>query len=197
MKNRLLLVEDEIDARESLVRSLARAGFACASASSAEGALSEVERLGQIDACIVDVVLGRDDHAGINLIPQLRERTRQAPIIVITAFADVEKVKLALNYGAAFLLEKPFAAVELVDVLRRVLAEHDSVAHLVDRALDAAKLTEKETAVARLLLKGLPSAEVAALEGNSDKTIRQHVSRIYAKCGVSSRAELFNYVFPS
>ena len=35
------------------------------------------------------------------------------------------------------------------------------------------------------------------MSGNSDKTIRQHVSQIYAKCGVSTRAEFFHYVFPT
>jgi DNA-binding CsgD family transcriptional regulator len=67
----------------------------------------------------------------------------------------------------------------------------------VDRALARAGLTEKELAIARLVLKGLPSHEIARLENNSDKTIRQHLTQIYAKCGVSSRAEFFHHVFPS
>jgi DNA-binding NarL/FixJ family response regulator len=119
----------------------------------------------------------------------------EAPIIVVTAFADVDKVKRALNSGAAFFIEKPFAASELLEAIQRVLAEKGSVTHLVDRALAAAALTDKEMVIARLLLKGLPTGEIARLEGNSDKTIRQHVSRIYAKVGVNSRSELFHHVF--
>ena len=49
----------------------------------------------------------------------------------------------------------------------------------------------------QLLLKGLTSREIAAIEANAEKTIRQHVSSIYAKCGVSTRAELFHHVFPT
>jgi DNA-binding CsgD family transcriptional regulator len=52
-----------------------------------------------------------------------------------------------------------------------------------------AKLTDKERTVALHVLEGLSSGEIAALENNSERTIRQHVSQIYAKCGVSSRAE--------
>ena len=60
-----------------------------------------------------------------------------------------------------------------------------------------AGLTAKEQRVARLLLKGLTTAEIARVEGNSDKTIKQHATAIYAKCGVSTRAELFHHLLPT
>ena len=56
-------------------------------------------------------------------------------------------------------------------------------------------LTDKERTVARHLLNGLSSTEIAVVEKNSPKTIRQHVSQIYAKCGVSSRAEFFRWAY--
>ena len=56
--------------------------------------------------------------------------------------------------------------------------------------LDALGLT-----VARYLLDGLSSTEIAEVELNSAKTIRQHVSRIYAKFGVSNRADFFRLVY--
>jgi len=51
--------------------------------------------------------------------------------------------------------------------------------------------TDKELTVARLLLDGLSSNQIAEIEHNSPKTIRQHVTQIYAKCGVASRAQFF------
>ena len=83
-----------------------------------------------------------------------------------------------------------------LEVIRRVLGEPRDIGYLVDSALAKAGLTDKEQAVARLILKGLTSVEIAELEGNSEKTVRQHVTQIYAKCGVASRAELFHFVFP-
>ncbi len=195
MTRTVLLVEDEAEALDSLARSLGRAGYACLTALSASDALTLVRIGTTVDVCVVDVRLGADEDAGIALIPELRRATLEAPIIVVTAFADVDKVKRALNSGAAFFIEKPFAASELLEAIQRVLAEKGSVSHLVDRALNAAALTDKEATIARLLLKGLPSGEIARLQGNSDKTIRQHVSRIYAKLGVNSRSELFHHVF--
>ncbi len=195
MSGRVLLVEDEVDARESLGRSLTRAGYECVSAASADEALRRLAAVPSVEVCVLDVRLGADENAGIDLIPAVRRAGREAPIIVVTAFADLDKVKRALNLGAAYLLEKPFAASELLEVMARVTSDRRDVTHLVERALAAAALTEKEAAIARLLLKGLPTPEIARLEGNSDRTIRQHVSSIYAKCGVSSRAELFHHVF--
>jgi DNA-binding NarL/FixJ family response regulator len=199
MSARVLFVEDEADAREVLVRALERVGYACVSAASHAEAMRALEASAAepFDAAVVDLVLGPDAPGGEDLVPRIRAASRTAPIVVITAFADVDRLKRVLNAGASFLLEKPFRAPELLGVLARLLAERDDVSALVERALLRAKLTEKETQIARLLLKGLPSAEIARLEGNSDKTIRQHVSQIYVKCGVSSRPEFFHFVFPT
>jgi len=197
MTTRVLLVEDEDDARTSLVRAIERGGRSCAGAASVAEAIAAAKGAGFFDAVVTDVVLGEDEEGGIDLIGELRTLGVRAPVIVITAFADVQKTKRALNAGAVYLLEKPFRAAELLAVLDRVLADPGDVMHLVDRALSHAGLTDKEMAVARQLLKGLTSDEIARLENNSEKTIRQHVSRVYAKCGVSSRAEFFHFVFPA
>lgn len=197
MSPRVLLVEDEDDARTSLARAIERGGRSCTGAASVAEAIAAAKGAGFFDAVVTDVVLGEDEEGGIDLIGQLRTLGVRAPVIVITAFADVQKTKRALNAGAVYLLEKPFRAAELLAVLDRVLADPGDVMHLVDRALSHAGLTDKEMAVARQLLKGLTSDEIARLENNSEKTIRQHVSRVYAKCGVSSRAEFFHFVFPA
>lgn len=195
MSERVLLVEDEGDVRESLTRAIVKAGRRCSSAASVEEALSLVEKGEFVDVVVTDVVLGDDEHGGLRLIPELRGRGVRAPVVVITAFADLGNVKTALNNGASFLLEKPFRAQELLEVIERVVDA--DVSHYVERALAHAALTDKERTVARQVLKGLTSVEIAELENNSDKTIRQHITRIYQKCGVSSRAEFFHFVFPA
>lgn len=195
-KGSVLLVEDEDDARVLLAKALERAGYEHTEASTLASAEQQIaSRI--FDAAIVDIVLGKNDRGGVDLVGALRARSRTTQIVVITAFADLTRVKEVLNLGASFLLEKPFRAPDLLAIVARLLSERDSAAHLVDGALLRAKLTPKEAQIARLLLKGLPTAEIAEIEGNSDKTIRQHVSAIYAKCGVTSRSEFFHYVFPT
>ena len=195
MKGTVLLVEDERDTREMLGRALERAGYRCVAAASAAEALELATGSGRVDVVVADVVLGEDDRGGLRLLTELSAAGVHAPVLVITAYADVEKVKFALNEGAAHLLEKPFRANELVAAIERVSSAGGSAAHAVEQVLLRAKLTEKEHTVARYLLNGLSSSEIAEIEHNSPKTIRQHVSQIYAKCGVSSRAEFFRLVY--
>jgi DNA-binding NarL/FixJ family response regulator len=195
VKRTVLLVEDEPDTRELLARALERDGFSCITSDSPTAALEAATRAPFIDIVVTDVVMGGDDRAGLRLLPALREAGVHAPVVVITAFADVQKVKLALNDGAAYFLEKPFRAAELVEAIERASEPRGSSTHAVGEVLSRARLTDKERAIALLLLQGLSSAEIAVLEDNSEKTVRQHLTRIYAKCGISSRAELFCKVY--
>lgn len=193
---RLLLVEDEDDAREALGRALEREGYVVRSAADAASAIAIIDAERDLDAAVVDLVLREDDEGGLAVIEALRDRGQRIPTVVITAFADVAKVKAALNHGAAHLLEKPFRAAELALVLRRVLAERRDLSAVVARAFSHAGLTPREEEIARLALKGLTSPEIAELLAMSDKTVRQHLSRVYDKCGVGSRGELFHFLFP-
>jgi DNA-binding NarL/FixJ family response regulator len=195
VKRTVLLVEDETDTRELLSRALEREGYACISAPSAQAAVASAKEAEFIDVVVTDVVMGRDDRAGLLLLKELRDIGVHAPVVVITAYADVEKVKMALNEGAAQFLEKPFRASELVLAVGRACEQGGGSTHGVDEVLTRAKLTDKERLVALRLLEGLSSGEIAAAQNNSEKTIRQHVSQIYAKCGVSTRAELFRKVY--
>jgi len=191
----ILLVEDEFDTRELLARSLERASYACITVESAADALSAASTAQAIDLVVTDVVLGSDSLGGLTLMTELRKRGLRAPVVIITAYADVEKLKIALNEGAAYFLEKPFRAPKLLEVVERVLQGSLPLNHGVEEILTRAQLTEKELTVARLLLDGLSSGEIALRENNSPKTIRQHVTQIYAKCGVTSRAQFFRLAY--
>jgi DNA-binding NtrC family response regulator len=197
MRAAVLLVEDERDTRELLGRAFERAGYRCVTADGPAQAERSASDQGPFDVVVTDVVLGRDDHGGLSLMQRLRSAGVAAPFVIITAYADVEKVKIALNQGAAHLLEKPFRAPELLAVVERVRARPGGLEHAREQVLARAHLTAKERTVAIHLLEGLSSSEIAVLETNSPKTIRQHVSQIYAKCGVNTRAEFFRLVYAS
>jgi two-component system, NarL family, response regulator LiaR len=192
----LLLVEDEADARTILARRLQAFGWNCLAHPSVESALKDPQ-LRYVEAVVADVVLGEGRMSGIELIPALRKEDVRAPVVLVTAFADQQRLKDALNAGAAYLLEKPFTTEALRGVLDKVTSVDLDLAKLVNKALSRARLTRKEEEVARLVLKGLTSAEIGAMMGNSEKTIKQHLTQVYAKLGVAGRAEFFHLVFPS
>jgi DNA-binding NarL/FixJ family response regulator len=195
-KGTVLLVEDERDTRELLAAAIARAGYRCVTARDAREALECAVTAGFIDVVVTDVTLGDDDRGGLRLMMSLKGLGVLAPVVVITAYADVEKVKIALNQRAAHMIEKPFRAPVLIQAIDRVTTQVGDIRHSVERVLLNAGLTDKELVVARHLLDGLSYGEIAEAEKNSPKTIRQHVSAIYGKCRVGSRAELFGLVYP-
>ncbi|HWE25454.1 MAG TPA: response regulator transcription factor [Myxococcales bacterium] len=192
----LLLVEDEADARTILARRLSAYGWNCLAHPSVESAMRDPQ-VRFVEAVVADVVLGEGRMSGIDLIPALRKEDVRAPVVLVTAFADQQRLKDALNAGAAYLLEKPFTTEALRGVLEKVTSVDVDLAKLVNKALSRARLTRKEEEVARLVLKGLTSAEIGAMMGNSEKTIKQHLTQVYAKLGVAGRAEFFHLVFPS
>ncbi|HWZ91990.1 MAG TPA: response regulator, partial [Polyangiaceae bacterium] len=108
-KKQVLLVEDEYDTRELLGRALERANYTCISAADRETALDAARGAPNIDVVVTDLVFGSDSRGGLELLIALRRLGLRAPVILITAYADVEKLKTALNEGAAHFLEKPFS----------------------------------------------------------------------------------------
>lgn len=195
---RLLLVEDELEAQGALARAFERAGYEVAVASDVRTAVSHVEdaRAPAPDAVVIDVVLGDDHDGGLQVLAAVRARAPQAPVVIVTAFADVAKVKAALNLGASHLLEKPFRAAEILSVVERLLTDRPEPLATVTSAFARARLTPREAEVALLALKGLSSPEIAQVLAMSDKTVRQHLSRVYEKHGVSGRGELVHLLFP-
>jgi DNA-binding NarL/FixJ family response regulator len=191
----LLLVEDEDDTRDLLARALDRAGFRTLTAASVDAALS-LARSAEFEVVITDIVMGADDLAGLTLMTELDRLGIRAPVIVITAFADVHRVKTALNQGAAYFLEKPFSVDDLLAAIERVRQAGHGAEAAIQRLFERVELTDKERTVARHLFDGLSGSEIADRENNSPRTIRQHISQIYAKCGVGNRAEFLRLLFP-
>lgn len=71
-----------------------------------------------------------------------------------------------------------------------VSAASGAFAALVDAYFDRWGLTVAESEVALLALKGFDGPEIAAIRGTAEGTIRAQLTRIYAKAGVTNRAQL-------
>ena len=193
----LLLIEDETDAREVLARRLPLVGWRCLAHPCVESALTD-PGLAQIDAAVADVVLRDEASSGIDFIRALAQRGINVPVVLMTAFADRSMLLRAIDAGAAFFLEKPFGVAQLRSALETVMNRRaDAIARMVDQPLARARLTKKEKQVARLALRGMTNAQIAAATANAESTIRQHLGEIYGKLGVTTRAEFFHLIFPT
>ncbi|MGZ5173319.1 MAG: PAS domain S-box protein [Burkholderiales bacterium] len=110
----VLVVDDEVDARELVVRLLQRQGARVSLASSAEEALRQIE-IDSPDVLVSDV--GMPNMDGYQLMRQIRAtetRNKRLPALALTAFARAEDRKRAMLAGYQAHLAKPFDTAELV-----------------------------------------------------------------------------------
>jgi len=127
-QRQVLLIEDDEVAGETLCSGLQNLSIACTWVRNIEDARRALERR-TFDAIVTDIMLGPDTPSGLDLVKELQPTG--APVLVITAFADMGRVKEALNHGAAYLLEKPFRAEELSRALGSVWDEPKGLGHFV------------------------------------------------------------------
>jgi len=107
---RVLLVEDERDVSDLVLRALQREGHAVRVAPSiadAEGALAEAVP----ELLVLDLMLG--DGSGLDLCRALRRRGHRMPILLLTAHGEVPRRIEGFEAGADDFLSKPFAIAEL------------------------------------------------------------------------------------
>ncbi len=195
-KERILLVEDEPVGRDLLARGLTRAGYEVATA--ADGVLAAELLAGPFDYVVTDLVMPNAD--GLAVLAELNRRQHSALRIVMTSFADKERVVAVLNLGADYLLEKPFGVDALRAILERLKAERgDGTAHLAQffrRRLLGLPLTPRERELVELVLQGDSNKQIARKLGISEQTVKNALSHAYESMGVQSRGELFHAVFP-
>ncbi len=115
---KVLVVDDDTAMCDLLAASLAKRGYVTASAGSANDALRRFEAE-PFDAVVSDVRLG--GMTGLELCEQLAARRGDVPVILVTAFSDLDTAIAAIRAGAHDFLPKPFELEELVLRVRRAV----------------------------------------------------------------------------
>src|SRR5262245_50959327 len=115
----ILIVDDEEAISWSLRKAFERQGHRVGVAASAEAAFDLAERI-HPDVVILDVRLPGID--GLAALGRLRELTRDAPVIVITAHGNLSTAVRAVEGGAFDYLAKPFDLAQALDAVSRALS---------------------------------------------------------------------------
>lgn len=116
----VLVIEDDPSIRELLRYSLVQGGFEVNLTASAEEGLAAVRQI-LPDVLLVDLML--PGMSGVSFARQIRQdpRTREVPLIMVTARAEEADRVAGLEIGADDYVTKPFSAKELVARIRAVL----------------------------------------------------------------------------
>jgi DNA-binding response OmpR family regulator len=107
---RLLIVDDDVELRDLLVRALERDRHQVTAVPSVELARRTLEK-GATDLVVLDLAL--PDGTGIDLCHELRRAGSDVPVLMLTAHSEVGRRVRALDAGADDFLAKPFAVAEL------------------------------------------------------------------------------------
>jgi DNA-binding NarL/FixJ family response regulator len=140
---------------------------------------------------------------GIQATRQIRNHYPQVRVLVLTTYDADEWVFDAIRSGAAGYLLKDTSGEALIAAVKGTVEGKTHVDPTVagklftqinqgstspDTAI-AAELSERERDVLRLLARGLSNADIAGQLHLSEGTVRNYVSAVFAKLGVSDRAQ--------
>ena len=117
---RILVVEDDNGLREALVDTLLLGGYECREADSGERALLALSRQ-RFDMVISDIQMGGMD--GLTLLANIRQQYPQVPVLLMTAYANIDGAVRAMREGAIDYLAKPFKRLDLQHLLERWLRQ--------------------------------------------------------------------------
>jgi CheY-like chemotaxis protein len=115
---RVVIVDDDDEIRELLLRTLPADGFEILEARDGREALSLVEQWAP-DLLLLD--WNMPNATGGDVLAVLARRDVSVPVIVLTADDDPKRREIAEAYGAAAFLAKPFSPIELLGAIERLL----------------------------------------------------------------------------
>ncbi|MDX1577057.1 MAG: protein kinase [Gemmatimonadota bacterium] len=142
MPPRVLVVDDDVAIRNTLIGALDDGTIELSVASSAEEAIRTLEADGAPDLVLSDMRMTGLD--GFDLLRVIRNRSPDSPVVIMTAYHDVGTAVRAMREGAADFLCKPFDLHELRAVLDRLLKEGRSPDRDRDRHLLAGRYEVEE-----------------------------------------------------
>jgi two-component system NtrC family response regulator len=130
----ILVVDDEPNYQIVLSELLKEEGYEIFTADSGESGLAIVRNT-DLDLVLTDMKMPAMD--GIEFLKKIKEHNQDLPVILITAYAEVEKAVEAMHLGAFTFLAKPFSNQQLLASVKKAL-EHYALVREIKRLRDEA-----------------------------------------------------------
>ncbi len=160
-------------------------------------------RAQQPDVILLDLMMPR--MGGLEAIGEIKKENPDARILILTSFAEDDKVFPAIKAGALGYLLKDSSPDELLDAIRNVYRGESSLHSTIARKLiseinqppdlppTAAPLTTREVDILKLIAQGLSNQDIAQKLILSEWTVRTHVRNILEKLHLANRTQAALY----
>ncbi len=201
-KIRVMLVDDHEVVRLGIAGALEAEPDISIVAQAGDGESSvQMATVMQPDVVLMDILLPGID--GIEACRQIKEASPRTCVVMLTSHTKQEAVLAAIMAGACGYLLKNTAPRAIVSAIRSAAAGEsmldpavtgrvlDQIRRLVEGQEDEeiSALSEREKEVLELIAEGLTNTEIAERLVLSPNTVRNHVSRVLGKLGLSRRSE--------
>jgi DNA-binding NarL/FixJ family response regulator len=154
------------------------------------------------DVAVLDVRL--PDGNGIEICREIRSRSPQIACVMLTSYADDEAVYAAILAGASGYLLKQIKGSDLIEGIRSVgrgesLLDPAVTTRVLERLRhrgdddELAALTPQERKILDHIAEGLTNRQIGEQMFLAEKTVKNYVSNVLAKLGMSRRAEAAAY----
>ncbi len=199
---RLIIVDDHKIVRQGLsaILSLESEFDVVGEAGSLEEAVSLTKSL-EPHVVIMDVRL--EEESGIEACREIKAALPETKVLMLTSYGDDEAIFSSIMAGASGYLLKNTSKAELIGAIRavgqgQVLLDPAITKKVTDRLVylsrretksDTEELSERELEVLALVARGLTNKDIAERLFLSEHTVRNHVSHILQKLGLSRRSE--------
>jgi len=204
-KTRVLLCDDHEVVREGLRVLVARQeGMSVVGEAGTVAEAIDAAARSKPDVVIMDVRL--PDGSGVEACRAIREARPETKVIMLTSYADDDALFASIIAGASGYLLKQTRGQAVVDAITAVAAgrsllDPDVTGKVLERIRQSrdedpalASLTEQERKVLAGLAEGHTNREISEKLFLSEKTVKNYVSRILDKLGLSRRAEAAAFV---
>jgi len=189
---RIVLAEDQAMVRGALVALLKLEPDFEIVADAADGEIAwDLVKLHKPDLLVSDIEM--PNMTGLELAQRVNDDAGNTRVVIVTTFARAGYLRRALDAGVRGYLLKDSPSAQLADALRQVHRGN----RVIDPQLAMAAWTEqdplsdRERQVLRLAGEGSSSAEIAEKLSLSQGTVRNYLSEIISKLGVSNRIEAY------
>jgi two-component system, NarL family, nitrate/nitrite response regulator NarL len=194
---KVLIVDDHALVREALAAMLQQPEVAATVflAGNCEEGLAIAEAHRDLDVAVLDLAM--PGVSGIDALLEFRKRRPELPVIVLSSSENPKEVRRALASGALGYVPKSASRQTLLWALKSVLAGNVYVPPLlINEELNAnasspgaARLTERQIDVLRLICRGQSNKEIGRVLDLSEKTVKAHVTAIFKALNVVNRTQ--------